>query len=100
MLKPPRSRRLWRENWKLGFQGERTHTRAVVSARLTRYWTMIAQAPAPVAASVTPAAAPTSAPAIGSTSTRRKSMSRSISDSCGAPSAPTTKLIERTARSG
>ncbi len=61
---------------------------------------MIAHAPAPFAARATPAAPPAIAPNIGSTSTRRKSMSRSISDCWGAPSALMTNVAERIAISG
>jgi hypothetical protein len=100
MLKPPSSRRLSAENANRGRHRERSQTAMVVTVAPAAYWTMIAQAPPPATATATPAAAPASAPIIGRTSTRRKSMSRIISDCCGAPMAAMKKVPERTASSG
>ena len=61
---------------------------------------MIAQAPAPLAASTTPAAPPMTTPMAGIISTRRKSMSRSISICWVAPRALMTKVAESAASSG
>jgi hypothetical protein len=99
-LKPPRSRRLAMEKAMRGLQLDRSHTAMVVTVAPAAYCTMIAHGPPPSAATVTPAAAPASAPIMGRISTRAKSMSRSIRDCCGAPTAKTTKPIESTWRSG
>jgi hypothetical protein len=102
MLPPkgPSSRRLRTEYTRRGRHGI-DHQRSVVAMTATQScWMISAHAPKPAAARTTPTAPPTSVEEPTRMPIERKSIARWRSAACVAPSEPTTKLSERTMKSG
>ena len=98
--KPPRSMRLAREKVNRGLQGMNAQ-RSTVEVKMTAVcWATMAHGPNPLAASVIPTTAPTTAPAIFLISSARKFISRVSSADWIVASDVTAKPSESTMNSG